>query len=213
MQGSRHRWRRYYRQTAERPARDTLLAALSAWEATGRAPARALDLGCGAGRDTVELLRRGWRVLALDAEEAAVESLKRRPEAAAGDRLDCRVARIESLAPLPEAELVNASFVLFLLAPPDFAATWTAIRRALPPGGLFCGQLLGPEDDWAGNAGLTVQDAEGLAPLLAGYEVLDRREERSETTTPKGDRKRWHLHHLVLQRQAAPSDVAAASRP
>lgn len=218
MHGSGERWRRYYRRTAERPPRDTLLAALAAWEGAGLAPARALDLGCGAGRDTLELLRRGWRVLALDAESAALDALQRsagRQLAGTrhGGRLSCRVARLETLDALPEAELINASFVLFLLPAPGFAGTWAAIRRALPPGGLFCGQLLGPEDAWAGEPGLTVHDRAALQPLLAGYRVLRHDEERSETTTPKGDRKRWHLHHLVLRREPEACPEAPPGAP
>ncbi|SME88118.1 SAM-dependent methyltransferase [Tistlia consotensis] len=205
MHGSGDRWRRYYRQTAERPPRETLLAALAAWDATGRPPAQALDLGCGSGRDTVELLRRGWRVLALDSESAAIEALKHQPEVAGSPRLFCRVARIEALDPLPGAALINASFSLFLLGPEPFARTWATIRAALPPGGLFCGQLLGPRDDWSRDAGLTLHDTAAVDALLAGYRVVERREEQSDTTTPKGDRKHWHLHHLVLERAPDPA--------
>ena len=45
MQGTGDRWRRYYRRTAERPPRETLLAALADWQAREAAPGRALDLG------------------------------------------------------------------------------------------------------------------------------------------------------------------------
>ncbi len=206
MQGSGDRWRRYYRRTAERPPRETLLTALADWEARGAAPGRALDLGCGGGRDSLELLRRGWQVLAVDAEAAAIESLRRQVPDEAAPRLFCRVAGMETLRPLPPADLVNASFSLFLLPPAAFAATWARVRGGLPAGGLFCGQLLGPEDDFAGEPGLTVHEAAALEPLLAGYETIDRREERSDTTTPKGERKHWHLHHLVLRRLEAPGD-------
>jgi len=69
-------WTRYYDATGEEP-RETLLLALEKFDAENRS-GLAVDLGCGAGRDTAELLRRGWSVLAIDGEEEAIARLKRR---------------------------------------------------------------------------------------------------------------------------------------
>src|SRR6266540_4136628 len=66
-------WTRYYDAAGEQP-RETLLFALERFDAEAGATARglfAVDLGCGTGRDSAELLRRGWRVLAIDAEAEA----------------------------------------------------------------------------------------------------------------------------------------------
>ena len=63
-------WSRYYAAAGQDP-RETLLAALERFDAEGRA-GLAVDLGCGTGRDTFELLRRGWRVLAIDAQSEAL---------------------------------------------------------------------------------------------------------------------------------------------
>lgn len=32
-------------------------------------PSNAIELGCGAGRDTIYLLKNGWRVLSIDREK------------------------------------------------------------------------------------------------------------------------------------------------
>ena len=32
-------------------------------------PGKAVDLGCGAGRDTIELLKNNWKVLSIDKED------------------------------------------------------------------------------------------------------------------------------------------------
>ncbi len=64
-------WARYYDATGDEP-RETLLDALERFTA----PGVAVDLGCGTGRDTVELLRRGWKVVAVDSEEEAIRRLR-----------------------------------------------------------------------------------------------------------------------------------------
>jgi tellurite methyltransferase len=104
-------WTRYYDAAGEQP-RETLLFALERFEAEARAAGRelfAVDLGCGSGRDTAELLRRGWRVLAIDAEAEAIERLLARSDlGSAAGRLETQVARFEDAA-WPEADLINSS--------------------------------------------------------------------------------------------------------
>jgi SAM-dependent methyltransferase len=64
-------------------------------EATGLAPGRALDAGCGAGADAVWLARRGWWVTAVD---VAPTALLRGQEAAAleGEDVASRIAWVEA---------------------------------------------------------------------------------------------------------------------
>jgi SAM-dependent methyltransferase len=42
------------------------------------APGRALDVGCGSGRDAIHLAKRGWQVTAVDSVEKALASARRR---------------------------------------------------------------------------------------------------------------------------------------
>ena len=41
-------------------------------------PGRALDIGCGSGRDAVYLAERGWRVTAVDSVDKALASAQQR---------------------------------------------------------------------------------------------------------------------------------------
>ena len=68
-------WKAYYDVVANRPPRKTLLTTLAAFEE----PGVAIDLGCGEGRDTVEMLRQNWAVLAIDQNPDAIASLRNRP--------------------------------------------------------------------------------------------------------------------------------------
>lgn len=44
----------------------------------GLPPGRALDIGCGSGRDAVHLAKRGWRVTAVDLVPSALDSARER---------------------------------------------------------------------------------------------------------------------------------------
>jgi SAM-dependent methyltransferase len=188
-------WTDYYRKTAGRPPRRTLVFALDRFAT----PGFAVDLGCGEGRDTVELLRRGWSVLAIDTEAAALARLAARADLPKAARLETRAARFED-ATWPEADLVNASFTLFFGQPASFPALWRKIVASLKRGGRFAGQLLGESDSWAARPDIVSHDEDALDRLLAGLIVEMRETEESDAVTPRGERKHWHLHHLVLRK-------------
>jgi SAM-dependent methyltransferase len=195
----------YYAATRASAPRKTLLAAL---DAAAPATGFAIDLGCGTGRDTVELLRRGWRVLAIDAEPDAIAELRQRPEARdAGGRLETSVARFEAID-LPRADLVNSSFALPLCTPDQFPALWARIRAALNPGARIACQLLGPRDSWARREPAPVNhDRAAVHALLAGLGVEMLEEEETDSVTPRGQQKHWHIFHVVARK---PDDASPA---
>ncbi|MGH7003481.1 MAG: class I SAM-dependent methyltransferase, partial [Alphaproteobacteria bacterium] len=170
-------------------------------EAATPASRCALDLGCGTGRDTVELQRRNWRVLAVDAEEAALTELAGRSEArAAKGRIEVKVGRFEAIA-LPDCDLVNGSFALPLCPPDAFPPLWRRIRQALKPGGRIACQLLGPRDSWAARRPpIAIHSRTDIVALLDGMavELLD--EEETDSTTPRGQKKHWHIFHVVARK-------------
>jgi tellurite methyltransferase len=192
------RWAAYYEQLRDRPPRRTLLAALDAF---GAPPADALviDLGCGDGRDTIEMLRRGWRVIAVDAEPEALRQLQARPLPDGSDVTPI-VARLEEV-PIPlGVHLVNSSFAMPLCEPLSFRDLWSRIREALPSGGRFSGQWYGPRDSWFGRPGMTFLGRDEALALLDGFEVEMFEEEEDDGVTPRGNAKHWHIFHIVARK-------------
>jgi tellurite methyltransferase len=196
-------WSAYYAATRGRPPRPTLLRALYAARLPTAPPGRrAIDLGCGTGRDTLPLLAAGWHVLAVDAEPTALVELKAAVPAAWRPRLVTRVARFEHCH-LPPAELVNASFSLFFAERQAvLEGLLRRIHTALVPGGRFAGHLLGPKDTWVRDSRVRHEgrvvglDRAGLQALLRGFRLEHLEEEEDDAITPKGEAKHWHLWHI-----------------
>jgi tellurite methyltransferase len=193
-------WSAYYNAVVGRPPRDTLLEALTRFEtenlpkdATSRF---AIDLGCGEGRDTVELLRRGWRVLAIDGEAQAIERLLNRPDINR-HLLETCVVRFEDLEITQTVDLVNASFSLPFCPPESFPGIWQKIVSSLRSGGRFCGQLFGNRDSWAIYTSMNHHTRQQVETLLQPFEIEMLQEEDHPGKTAIGEEKHWHIFHIV----------------
>ena len=193
-------WAAYYEKLRDRPPRRTLLAALDSFGAPPPG-ARAVDLGCGDGRDAVEMLRRGWRVLAVDAEPAALKQLQARPDLPPGADVTPIVSRFEEVAMPHGVHLINSSFALPLCEAADFHRLWHDIRASLLPGGRFSGQWYGERDSWVGRPGITFVTRPEARKLLEGLDIEMFEEEESDSVTPRGNPKHWHIFHIVARKR------------
>jgi SAM-dependent methyltransferase len=192
-------WAAYYEKLRDRPPRRTTLLALDRFgpEPRGRL---AVDLGCGDGRDAIEMLRRGWRVLAVDAEPLALQRLTERPDLPAGAKIEAVVSRFEKVELPHEALLINSSFALPLCEPADFRRLFADIRGCLVRGGRFAGQFYGARDSWVGRPGMTFLTRDEAQALLGGLEIELFDEEESDGVTPRGTPKHWHIFHVVARK-------------
>jgi len=161
------------------------------------APGFGVDLGCGQGRDTLAMLARGWRVLAIDAEPDAIERLRAR----AGDepRLQTRVASFVDTE-WPPADLVNAGYALPFCPPERFDRFWARVVASVGPGGRFSGQLFGDRDEWVNDPALTFLTRSEALRRLGEFELERFDEEDEEGKTALGDAKHWHVFHVIARR-------------
>ena len=162
--------------------------------------ALAIDLGCGDGRDIVELLRRGWRVVAVDSEPEALRQLAARNLPGA-ERITPITARLEEV-PMPlGVQLVNSSFAMPLCEPEAFRTLWARIREALPARRpLQRPMVWRVRNSWLGRPGMTFLDRGEALGLLDGLDLEMFEEEESDGVTPRGSPKHWHIFHIVARK-------------
>lgn len=190
----------YYRFTAKRPPRELLVQLLNHldWEKKSKPGLTAIDLGFGAGTDTLELLKRGWTVLAIDGQRSAANFLSRRVPPRLRSSLTILVSSIEGLE-LPPADLVYASFSLPFCSPSQFSAVWKRICAAVRPGGHFAGQLFGGHDSWRTNRSMSFHTRDQVARLARGFGLELLRETEEEGMAFSGP-KHWHFFDLILEK-------------
>jgi SAM-dependent methyltransferase len=162
-------------------------------------PGLAVDLGCGSGIDTLELLRQGWRVVAIDSEPQALAWLERAAPPVWQTRLEMRQAMFEAVE-LPACDLVNASASLPFCMPAHFAGLWGKIVAALGENGRFAGHFFGDKDGWSDNPQMTFHTAGQVQMLLADFEVEWLEEKEYEEKRPGGEWKHWHLFEVVARK-------------
>lgn len=204
-------WPGYFKVVLGKPPRETLFSALdrfdqerasdSAPPSSASTPPLAVDLGCGEGRDTLELLRRGWKVHAIDSHPNAFELLLPRVPGDLRHRLSTQTAGFEHIQ-IPRAKLVNASFSLPFCDPAHFDTLWSRIIAAIEPGGRFAGQLFGDRDSWATIPDRSHQTEARARELLAGMEVEEFRIDEKDDNDAGGNPKHWHVFHIVAKKPA-----------
>lgn len=195
-------WPDYYEVTAERPSWATTRLAADAFGAhpPGR-PRLAVDLGCGAGRDARELLRRGWRVIATDVTPAGIDTLWRLTPPDHHPRLQTHVGDLAAFD-IPSCDLVNANLILPFLAADDYHATWGRIRSALPVGGRISGMLFGDRDQAADEPDMTCPSVDVIRGYLEGFDVEHWEEKEEDGATALGEPHHFHLIEVVAVRRA-----------
>jgi len=125
------------------------------WFEGGQLPkGRALELGCGHGRNAIYLAAQGWTVDAVDFSAEALEWAAERAEHAGVEVAFQRASIFDADIPAGAYDLVYDSGCFHHLPPHRRAGHVELTRRALRPGGRFGLVCFRPE----GGSGLSDQD-------------------------------------------------------
>jgi SAM-dependent methyltransferase len=195
-------WEDFYSAVEGREPRPLFVDALAYLPTATAAepPLTAVDLGCGDGAETRELLRRGWTVFAVDGSRAGIARLRQSVSPADLPRLTTLVAPFIEMS-LPPADLVYAGLSLPFCDPRDFDAVWETVASAVRPSGFFVGHFFGPHDTWADKPDMTFHARDDVEALLSGLEITQLREQ-DEDGEAVGGPKHWHVFHVIGRKEA-----------
>jgi len=179
------------------PAR-LLTEALALIDAAGTKPGLAVDLGCGTGKDSAELLRHGWKVLAVDFSQEGIDNLLNRPEAKKfQNMLETRVAAFGATS-WSGATLVAALLSLPYCPAEKFKSTWDTLVSSLVPGGYFVGQLFGT-GQYPGASHIVRCTREEVLNMLSGFTML-KLEEVDREVVSGDDQTRYHYFDIIARK-------------
>ena len=182
-------WDQYYKISAGRPPREFLHRTLRRFVT----PGLVIDLGCGAGVESIFLLQQGWQVFAIDQQESAVQKLRTSSLALnTMSHLKTLVAPFEAIN-LPSANLIWAGLSLPFCQPDGFHTLWRKICSALLPGGRFAGDFFGPHHAWSGQRDMTFHTKEQILALCAELQLEYMIEEEGEQMTAMNGIQHWHM--------------------
>ena len=196
MADDTYNWDEYYKKIQGRNPRKLLLDVLENF-LPGES-LQAIDLGSGDGTETVELLSRGWHVLAVDSEPAGIKRLMEKVPQEWQARLQTQLATFEEFI-LPPADLIHASYSIPFCHPDHFLALWEQISNALNPGGRFAGQFLGVHDSWADSKDMTFHTEAQVRSMIAAFETEYFHEEDADGQAASGP-KHWHVFTVIVRK-------------
>lgn len=207
-------WPAYFDAVGSQGPRDTLLRAVDEYDRAFlkliRQTPVAVDIACGEGRDTRELLRRGWRVHAFDASDVGIARLNTSAASFLHSQLQTRVLTFDAaLAELNKpggfipstVNLLNASFALPFCEPDIFPMFWRLICDRLVSGGLFCGQIFGDRDSWATIRPGSHYTRDRMLTLFTSFEFIHLEEVEKDGSDAMGGEKHHHVFHIVARKK------------
>lgn len=193
-------WEQYFQKNKGRAVRPLYAKAVKYLSNFQPKNSFAVDLGCGAGIETLDLLTRGWSVIAIDGEPSSISAVRELAGAPLSKSLRTICTRFEDLNVIPPSEFIYSYHSLPFCQPDQFDKLWKLISEAIVPNGIFAGSFFGMNDEWVKAGRTTGVSREKLELYLSQFDLLHREEFDQVGNTALSGPKHWHFIDVLAKK-------------
>ena len=163
-------------------------------------PQNAIEIGCGAGRDTVYLIKNGWNVLAIDREDTK-KIISSRLNEKEKEHFRFEIQNFESIE-LENNNLIVANYCIPFCDKNIFDEFWQKIIKSILKEGYFVGNFFGVNDEWVSyKKQMIFLEKEQVLKLFENlFEIIFFEEVEKDGTTGMGKKKHWHLYNVIAKK-------------
>ena len=163
-------------------------------------PGICIDLGCGAGRDSIFLIKNGWKVIAIDKEdtEKMIRSSLQEEEQ---NYLKFIKQDFENNIILQPCNLLVANSSLSFCNRKNFDYLWNKIVNSISKDGYFVGNFFGINDSWANRPNMVFFTKEEVIKLFSSFEIINFKEVAKNGKTALGVEKHWHVFNVIAKKK------------
>lgn len=161
---------------------------------------KAVELGCGAGNDTMYLIKNNWNVLAIDKENVE-ERIAKRLNDEEREKFIFQKQNFESLE-LEGSNLIVANYCLPFCNKNNFTELWNKINNSILEDGYFVGNFFGNNDEWKNiKEEMTFLTKEQVIELFKDFEIIEFKEIEKDAITGLGKMKHWHIFDVIAKKR------------
>lgn len=162
----------------------------------------ALDLGCGSGRDSLELLKSGWSVTSVDKSREGLTFLEEKLSNREG--IEIINEEFEGLK-LKENfyDLIYSSFALSFCQKSHWPELWKEMVKSLKNKGFIAINCFGINDGFKNSrlyGEMTFFTKEFLYDHFRDFNIIFEEEREVDKRSKVGQMKHWHIFTIIAQK-------------
>ena len=163
-------------------------------------PGKAIELGCGAGNETVYLIKNNWQVLAIDREDVE-QRIAKRLNSNEREKFKFKKEKFENIK-LEKTNAIITNNSLPFCPKAKFQELWNKIKESILEGGYFVGNFFGINDSWKPlKTEMVFLTKEQVINLFTDFEIIKFEEIEKDAVTGLGKMKHWHIFEITAKKK------------